>query len=382
MPETIRQTNTSTNVDNIYLLDQAPDWWDQRIAEHGGLLTSSVAWATLIRKLGIGQGRFLVAERRGEPALAMLVCDMLIGGLWLSGWLPRPVLLLISRLPFLRAYWASLQPVILQPHLLEEQDALLDFSVAVFDFLARHAQAKHLGGVFPLSYVPFQSIDYAYRLAKELEPLGYNCDMVGTVRLDLSGGEEAVKSQMDRKSARHSITRGERQSITIDWLYGKKQITKYVRAMNRSWRGKGMLPDPPRYYHLWVRHLPPNSVKLLVARHEGKIVAGSTLFLFGKTILENSMFSTPESRDKKLVAGDVVKWATLKHGIEEGYQQFDFNHITIPEGDGQVVEDKAIRGINFYKLKWGGIPTYGVRLTLLGSGFQALRSLKAKLVGG
>jgi hypothetical protein len=377
-----QKTKTPTEADDISLFDQAPDWWDQRIAEHDGMLTASTAWAVLLQKLGIGCGRFLVAEWQGEPALAMLIYDTLIAGLWLSGWLPRSVLRLASRIPFLRVYWSSLQPVILQPVLAEDPDALLKLSVSVFDFLAQRARAEHLGGIFSLSYVPFRLPDYAYRLARELEQLGYTCDMVGTTRIDLSGGEEAVLARMNQL-ARRGIRRAAKQELVPTWFDGERDAIRYMKPLNDTLKEKGLSLESKHQLRNLVRYLPSGTIRLLTVQRNGSILAGSALMFFGSSILESSPFATPEAKRENLAAGDLVKWETFKYGIEHGYQFVDLNHIKFPQEKETDEElDSAAKGLNFYKMKWGGNLIYGVRLNWLSAGLKTIRTLKQKLLGG
>jgi CelD/BcsL family acetyltransferase involved in cellulose biosynthesis len=99
---------------------------------------------------------------------------------------------------------------------------------------------------------------------------------------------------------------------------------------------------PYRFFDaLWELLRPRGMMRLLLARHEGRLIAAGSVFLmYGKTIFY--AFNGRRHRDLNLNPNYAIQWRSLVDASRDGFERYDF---------GEVAEGR--QGLADFKSKWG-----------------------------
>jgi hypothetical protein len=101
---------------------------------------------------------------------------------------------------------------------------------------------------------------------------------------------------------------------------------------------------------LWRIMKPVGILKLVTAKHDGKMIAGLMITCFNDIISEWRAANSSYNIRNRLYANDLIKWFVIEYGAKTNRRLYDLSGIS------PSAEQKAV-GITRFKSKWGGAIT-------------------------
>jgi hypothetical protein len=173
------------------------------------------------------------------------------------------------------------------------------------------------------------------------EPSGTAQRMSSTHIIDLSVGFDALWSNfhsMRRKSTR----KAERAGVVVSRADSQDEIDAYYRIFENKmsgWGNDGAYPD--RFFHSLFEE-GGDSVRLLIARHDGEIVGGHLNFYFGDMVI--AWYNVTSSHGDAVQAGSMLYTHCLQNACEENYLRYNLG--------GSLAKESLIK----FKETLGGKP--------------------------
>jgi len=142
-----------------------------------------------------------------------------------------------------------------------------------------------------------------------------------TIVINLSGGEDAVLANMPRKKTRKLIRRAAREGVEIA-EGGDQDIAAFYRILKSTAEIKSIpVHDKMFYEQAWKAFQNTDSVKLLLAKYQGEIVAGKMIFVFGDRSMHFWGGTSRAGRD--VYASYLIQWEAIKWAIAHGCKHCD-----------------------------------------------------------
>jgi len=140
-----------------------------------------------------------------------------------------------------------------------------------------------------------------------------------------------------------SLRKAEAAGVTVRESNSTDDLRRFYRLYEENVRRHRSLPRSFRLFTATRDHLLRDGVfKLLVAEHEGEIVAGATLNAFRTNV--DLVYNASSSRHLDVRPNHAVYWHAISWAIENGYRTYTMGQA--PEG-GSLARFKA---------QWGGEP--------------------------
>jgi len=115
-------------------------------------------------------------------------------------------------------------------------------------------------------------------------------------------------------------------------------------------RAHAVPPRPLAFFsEMWREMKPRGLMRLVLAEHHGRLVAGSILLSYASTVFY--AFNGRRSEAFRLGANDVIQWHTIHDAARAGFRRYDFGEVEA----GQP-------GLAEFKRKWGARPEQYSRL--------------------
>lgn len=169
----------------------------------------------------------------------------------------------------------------------------------------------------------------------------------GTIQLDLTQTQEDLLAAM-KSSARKALRRAERDGITVCRVATLDELQDYYAfACRCAGRYGKVMHGFEDFRNMWEVIRPQAIFETFVAEHGGEVIAGLSVWGQGDSIGELGSFQSERSFAEKLYGPDLLKWAALEWGHDQGLKSFDLSGVN-PEPEGKEV------GIRQFKEKWGG----------------------------
>jgi lipid II:glycine glycyltransferase (peptidoglycan interpeptide bridge formation enzyme) len=174
-----------------------------------------------------------------------------------------------------------------------------------------------------------------------------------TFLLDLNNDEDALFRNMKRP-ARNRIRKTEKEGVRAYEVADIKDVEKYAQLSKTTSdriRSTGSIMEMPKrfFVEIFDRMIKKDMAKLIVAAHNGRMLAGILCFIHRDRMLAYHAAST---RDRSLTAlhgPTVCFWHAIKTARALGLKTFDFGGCTpgLPKSDSRY-------GVYFFKSQWGG----------------------------
>jgi hypothetical protein len=166
-----------------------------------------------------------------------------------------------------------------------------------------------------------------------------------TWRITLPAGWDAYREQLARHSKSHSrsLKKAESSGLRVREARSERDLRRFYHLYLRVMRANRSLPR--RYRELTVarRLLEPFGVlKLLVAEHDGRQVAGGIFQFFGERV--ENVYQASDDRYLDLRPNHALYGGAIQRAIESGHRYFDF-------GAGQPGTSLAM-----FKSRWSAEP--------------------------
>lgn len=144
--------------------------------------------------------------------------------------------------------------------------------------------------------------------------------------LDLTGGCSQLKSRF-KHTMRTAIRKAEEYGITTEVSNSRASVRDYYAMHCQTRRRHGLPPQPFRFFRNIQRHiLAGGRGKLVLARHDGRVVAGGVFLHFGrKTIFK---YAASDKRALQMRPNNLVMWHAIRTYADEGYESMCFGRTS------------------------------------------------------
>jgi lipid II:glycine glycyltransferase (peptidoglycan interpeptide bridge formation enzyme) len=190
----------------------------------------------------------------------------------------------------------------------------------------------------------YKDIDFI-KSSKTIQP-------VNTLILNITDDEDEILKQMHHKT-RYNIRLASRRGVVVRTGDVEKDLASYYDLMLMTARRDNFKPHSKKYYYNQLVTLgKDNLIKLMVAEHDGKVIAGLIVAFYGKraTYLHGAM----DGKYRKLMGPHLLQWEAIKLAKQNNCTQYDFWGIAPAEHD----EEHAWAGITRFKEGFGGEKYY------------------------
>lgn len=176
-----------------------------------------------------------------------------------------------------------------------------------------------------------------------------------TILIDIRGSDDEILARMNqgtRRKIRQSISKSE-----IHYYEGTAaDVAKFNALMQTTGNRNEFGVHEPAYYEKAYQLFVPQSAALILAEHEGDVLAGIMVFAAGK----NAWYLYGASSDVKrnLMASYGVQWQAIQWAKARGCETYDL--WGIPDADEATLEAQfqtrsdGLWGVYGFKRGWGG----------------------------
>lgn len=163
-----------------------------------------------------------------------------------------------------------------------------------------------------------------------------------THELDLTPGEAALIAKY-RSNVQRNIRKAEKSGISVASDPTPEGVKEFYRLNCLTRREHGLPPQPPRFFeNLRVHVLEKGFGSLLLARHEGRAVAGAVFLHFaGKAIYK---YGASDRRYQELRPNNLVFREGIRDLCRKGVRTLSFGRT-----------DLHHEGLRQFKLSWGTV---------------------------
>jgi len=170
--------------------------------------------------------------------------------------------------------------------------------------------------------------------------------MRSTIWVDLSAGEEELLARQKQKT-RYNIRLAERKGVTVRAGSPDEIRDWYRMYVATSSRDTFTIRDEA-YYRLVMDVMEPRGMaKLLLAHHEGELLAGVIVFCFGQ--VAQYMYGASSNSKRNLMAPYLAQWEGMRWAKSRGVSTYDL--WGIPD---HLEENEELWGVYRHKRGYGG----------------------------
>ncbi len=179
-------------------------------------------------------------------------------------------------------------------------------------------------------------LDFNHNLS-ELKKSSKEIQPSKTIILSLSKPEEELLNQMHPKT-RYNIRLAKKKGILIE---ESQDINSFIELLKETAKKDEFHLHPDDYYRKTIEKT-RGMVKLLLARHEGKIIAGDLICFFNNTA--TYLHGASDYKTRHLMAPALLQWQVILKAREMGLKYYDFYGI----------DEKKWPGVTRFKKGFGG----------------------------
>jgi hypothetical protein len=153
--------------------------------------------------------------------------------------------------------------------------------------------------------------------------------------------------QTFRSSAKKEIRKARTRGVTLRQVENLEELEEYYDfAKDCAKRYKKNLMGFDDFRTMWVYLRRGGHFETFVARYEGKIIAGLSVWADKYNSIEIGSFQSEDCYRLKLGGADAVKWAAIQWAKSAGLKQFDLAGVNPSPSDPKEA------GIRSFKEKW------------------------------
>jgi lipid II:glycine glycyltransferase (peptidoglycan interpeptide bridge formation enzyme) len=168
-----------------------------------------------------------------------------------------------------------------------------------------------------------------------------------TIVLDLTPDEGTLLAQMKEKW-RYNVRLAGRRGVTVREADSQADVQRWYRLLQATGeRDQFGIHTYEYYLRVWELFRPRDEVQLLLAEHDGQLLAGIFAGIFGRQALY--LYGASSDEQRHLMPNYLLQWEAIRRARQQGSQFYDF--CGIPETDA---ETEAMVGVYRFKRGWGG----------------------------
>jgi peptidoglycan pentaglycine glycine transferase (the first glycine) len=168
-----------------------------------------------------------------------------------------------------------------------------------------------------------------------------------TILLDLAPSEETLLAQMKEKW-RYNVRLAGRKGVTVREAETLDDVRAWYQLLQTtSERDKFGIHTQEYYERAWSIFVARRQARLLLAEHEGQLLAGIFVSLFGAEGIY--LYGASSNEQRQLMPNYLLQWEAIRLARQQGATRYDFWGIPQTEG-----EEEAMAGVYRFKRGWGG----------------------------
>ncbi|HLV97923.1 MAG TPA: GNAT family N-acetyltransferase [Ktedonobacterales bacterium] len=146
------------------------------------------------------------------------------------------------------------------------------------------------------------------------------------------------------KSVKQMIRKSQKMGVTVRLAERREEMAHYYRLHLQTRTKKHGMPSQPQrfFFGLWDAFAASGALQLLLAEHEGRVIAGMILLASGSTIRD--AYSASDASTLSLAPNNLLMWQAITWGCAHGYRTLDM---------GRTACDNE--GLMSFKRRWGAI---------------------------
>ena len=144
------------------------------------------------------------------------------------------------------------------------------------------------------------------------------------------------------KSVKQMIKKSQRMGVTVRQVEKREEMAHYYRLHLQTRSKKHGMPTQPRrfFFGLWDAFAASGALQVLLAEHEGNVIAGMLLLASGSTIRD--AYSASDASALWAAPNNLLMWQAITWGCTHGYKTLDM---------GRTARDNE--GLMSFKRRWG-----------------------------
>lgn len=303
--------------------------WDDFVSHHpSGHLLQSWGWGELKATVGWHPLRFALWDSEREQILAMA----------------QVLRRAFPHLPLWTGHIAYIPkgPVMdwSQPLLSEALFSQLHMQLRRWGALTLWVELPQSAGTAAGETVKEQMVSLGFHPARAIQPLR-------TILLDLVPGEEILLAHMKEKW-RYNVRLAGRKGVSVRTAQSPQDVQAWYKLLQTtSARDKFGIHALDYYLQAWHILALRNQARLLLAEHDGQLLAGIFIGLLAKQAIY--LYGASSNEQRHLMPNYLLQWEAICWARQQGAAVYDF--WGIPATDDQ---DEAMAGVYRFKRGWGG----------------------------
>lgn len=168
-----------------------------------------------------------------------------------------------------------------------------------------------------------------------------------TIVLDLAPDEQTLLAQMKEKW-RYNVRLAGRRGVTVRLAETEEDVRQWYQLLQVTGERDHFGVHACEYYlRVWELFHPRNQVQLLLAEHDGRLLAGIFVGLFARQAIY--LYGASGNEQRQLMPNYLLQWEAIRWARQQGAILYDF--WGIPATDDEA---EAMAGVYRFKRGWGG----------------------------
>jgi hypothetical protein len=144
------------------------------------------------------------------------------------------------------------------------------------------------------------------------------------------------------KSVKQMIKKSQKMGVMVRLVEKREEMAHYYRLhLHTRSKKHGMPAQPQRFFFgLWDAFAASGTLQVLLAEHEGHVIAGMILLASGSTIRD--AYSASDASALSMAPNNLLMWQAIVWGCTHGYKVLDM---------GRTARDNE--GLMSFKRRWG-----------------------------
>lgn len=184
----------------------------------------------------------------------------------------------------------------------------------------------------------FKIKDDAKNFAEEIQPRY-------VFRLDIKGKTEDQVFENFHSKTRYNIRLAIKKGVEVK-EGTREDLKEFHKIMVETGKRDGFIIRPLAYFEKMYDELAPNHMKLLMAYHEGKPIAGIIPIMYGNKTWY--LYGASSNEHRNLMPNYLLQWEAIKSAIASGHDMYDFRGVC-----GIVDENHPQYGLYRFKKGFG-----------------------------
>jgi lipid II:glycine glycyltransferase (peptidoglycan interpeptide bridge formation enzyme) len=176
-----------------------------------------------------------------------------------------------------------------------------------------------------------------------------------TVLIDITANEEAILARMNQ-GTRRKIRQSQKNGVRV-WPGSRTDVAAFNQMMQTTGARNAFGVHEPGYYALaYDLFVPSGDAALILAEHEGDLLAGIMVFAKGQTAWY--LYGASSDVKRNLMGAYAVQWAAVQWARARGCTTYDM--WGIPDEEEETLEAQfeqrsdGLWGVYGFKRGWGG----------------------------